>query len=703
MYHSFKIFASDLHQKILTLLEKEGESSFFWLPVLYGLGVSFYFSFSKEPTLKQTFLPLSLAIVFYGYSVLKKSFLSRKIFLGVVLVALGIVGGKIRTETLATPLMHKGSLLTTIRGEIKTLERFPTYTRVTFHNITLDPSPQGLDVPLRSVRISFRGKLQPAFSLLPGDKVETKAVLQPPAPPISPGAYNFRRKAYFEGIGAVGYGVAPLVFSTLEDQKFSLLQKLAREITRNRAKLTNHIRLSLPGQGGAVMASLVTGDRSGITETVRTAFADAGLAHILAISGLHLSIVAGFVFLLFRGILSLAPFWALKYNTKKGAALLAIGFTFFYLLMSGNTVPAQRAFIMTFLILLGILKDRFALTMRNVSLAAFVILSLMPESLVSPSFQLSFAAVIALVSVYGSFYPWMIQSYAYQNTRLQRLVLYVIGVGVSSLIATLATAPFTIFTFNRFSLMALGANILAIPYVTFIVMPLILLGLLTAPFSQPLWEPFIGSSLRLLINFALHMQHYPGASILIPQIPLGAQILCVVGMLWIALWKTSLRLWGVIPLASSIFWAGLSPRPSIFIPYDQDMVGFLESDNSTAKVTTLQRGRFARKTWMQLMAISSLEKVSPTLLVSSTVTRPTQIYDFTKGEITLRIQQTKREVGKKKKRYTITVEQRLSGKSPRVLLEPQEFRKKGGCFIWVHKNKVSVKTVQETVGYRPWR
>ena len=229
-------------------------------------------------------------------------------------------------------------------------------------------------------------------ALLPGDTAKLRAILIPPPEPVAPGAYDFARQAWFDRIGAVGFAVSAA--KKIEKTKNETLwEQVKIFIWRAQARLAERIRSTLPGDKGAIAAALMTGDRGGIPEQATQNLRDAGLAHLLAISGLHVGLVAGILFFAVRSGLAMWETIALQYPIKKWAAFAALAGAFAYLLLTGATVSTQRAFVMTGIFLLAVIVDRTAITMRPVAWAATIILLATPESLWQVGFQMSFAAV----------------------------------------------------------------------------------------------------------------------------------------------------------------------------------------------------------------------------------------------------------------------------------------------------------------------
>jgi competence protein ComEC len=293
------------------------------------------------------------------------------------------------------------------------------------------------------VRVTLRA----ASEALPvGSWVRLPAVLNPPPAPAMPGAFDFARQAWFDRLGGVGYAVGRPEAIAAPVGEDGAGWRLRVEGLRQR--LNERIQAALPGPAGAVAAALMTGDRGAIPEELVEAMRDSGLAHLLSISGLHIGLVWTLLFFAVRAGLALAEPVALRWPVKKWAAAAALAGAFAYLLISGAEVPTQRAFLMTALVTLAILCDRSALSMRLVAWAAGAILLLTPEALLSASFQLSFAAVVALVAAYEVLAPRLARLRADSGTA-RRIGLYLAGVCLTTFVAGLATAPFGLFHFTR--------------------------------------------------------------------------------------------------------------------------------------------------------------------------------------------------------------------------------------------------------------
>ena len=285
----------------------------------------------------------------------------------------------------------------------------------------------------------------------------------------------------------------------------------------------------LDGDTGAVAAALIMGQRGSISEETLTAMRDAGLAHLLAISGLHMGLVAGLLFFTVRGSLALVAPLTLQRPIKKWAALAALVGVFGYLLLAGAPVPTQRAFVMTGLVLVGVMLDRTAISLRLVAWAAAVVLLLRPESIVGASFQMSFAAVLALVAFYEVAGAKMRVWFGGAGT-LRRLALYVAGVGFTTLIAGLATLPFAIHQFNRVAVFGMAANLVAVPLTGLWIMPWAVLALVLMPvgLEAAALVP-MGWGVDGMLAVAQTVAAWPGAAISVRAMPMAGLAAIVLG------------------------------------------------------------------------------------------------------------------------------------------------------------------------------
>ncbi len=406
--------------------------------------------------------------------------------------------------------------------------------------------------PVR-LRATVRGE-PPA----PGEAVRLYGILNPPPAPASPGAYDFGRNAYFQGMGGTLFSLGETRPSALSEPPWRV--RMAMKINAVRYALAQRIVARLGERTGGIAAAMTTGHETWIGREDLDAMRDSGLAHILSISGLHMAIVGGFVFFAVRLGVAAWPWLALRVSGKKVAAvagLIAVGT---YLVVSGAPPPAERAAITASIAFVAILLDRQAVTMHALAVAAFAVLLLQPEAIVTPGFQMSFAATAALVALVAV-WPRRIKEIAapWPIVAAQRLGSWLLAACTASLVAGMATGPFAMQHFNRTAMYGLVANLGTAPVADFILMPALALGAALEPLG--LGAPFLwlaGKGVDLMLVIGHWTAGLPGAVRTIASAPAAALPVAFLGILFICLWRGRLR-WLGLPLAAAVL---IWPRPA---------------------------------------------------------------------------------------------------------------------------------------------
>ena len=561
-----------------------------WLPVGLGFGIGLYFAWPVEPPL---WIGWTMALGLAGAARWTKS-LGRegRAFLigGLAVIALGFGLGGVRTWWVAHPVLVAETGPVSVTGQVVEVEPRPSAPRLTLEKLNI-PSLSPAAVPQR-IRVSLAGK-QPDIAA--GDWVSLRAQLAPPPPPAAPGAFDFQRQSYFRGLGGVGfaYGQAKIV----ERPPLNGWSGLVLRFQNLRLDLAGRVRAQVPGDAGRVASALMTGERAAIPDDVMDAMRASGLAHLLAISGLHVGLVAGIVFFWVRFGLVLVPGVALGWSVKKVAALAALGGALFYALLAGWTVPTQRAFLMAALVLVAVLVDRRALTMRSVALAAGVILCLTPEALLGASFQLSFAAVVALIAVYETLRD---QGRLKPNRMWwRRAAGYAMGVALSTAIAGTATATFAAFHFNRVADYGLAANIVAVPVMALWIMPLAVAGFALMPFGiESIALVPMGWGVDLVLTVAHEVSSWSGAQRSVPAFSVWGLALVALGGLWLALWQRAWRAWGLALVLAGLASTELVRPPDVLIDGTGKLAAVRMADGGYA-LSTLRSKRFERDVWLR--------------------------------------------------------------------------------------------------------
>jgi competence protein ComEC len=667
---------------ILTPFIEDRSRWILWWPVGLGSGISIYFSLPFEPSFYCVFLTLLLLLFglgcarYYWQNHLYVSITTWIIFS----LAIGFTVAQLRTHFLATPFLSRKVEEIALQARIQNIEDLPKNRRMTFDQIKFDNET----LHLQKIRLTVPYS-EPLTATI-GDIVHLKTSLLPLADPVSLNGYNFRRQAYFQGIGATGRVKSHI--HTIDNKSHDLWLASGRHI------LTNKIRHYLPNQTGEIAVALITGDRSGIHPNIRQAFTDAGLAHILAISGLHLTLVAGIVFLIFRRGLALIPSLAENYPIKKWSAILVVLATLGYLAISGFGIPGQRAFVMICIMMLGIVIDRKALSMRLVAIAATIILILRPESLLSASFQLSFAAVVGLIAAYED--GWKpLHQWSLEGRSFRKLIAYGTGLIATTLIATLATTPYTLALFNRITLQAIVGNFLAIPLTSCIIMPSATLCVLTLPIGHfDIGFQILSFGIQNLIKIAQIVASWPGAAILIAT-PSPAFIgLVTIGGLWICIWKNRWRWCGIILCAFGCLSLFTNQPADIYIAGDGSVIAF--HNKKVLYVSDMKRGNFYSDQWMKELGIS--QKIE---WPDTKVNRGLALLLSTQNMKLNVSRQMCQERALFTTGYAWKACKRLN-QLPTTIIDRFNLNRGGTHQIWIKGDQSIVKSVRKFLGDRPW-
>jgi competence protein ComEC len=570
------------------VLEAQRPRAMLWMPVLYGSGIAAYFSAPIEPPLWMLAALGGAAGVLCGTFALAGPRL-RMAILVLLVPILGFGGGSVRTLLVGAPVLER-EMTVAVEGRLIGLSRSASertrvlLDRVVIHGVEPEATPE-------RVRISV-DETTPPDALVPGTRLVGQARLSPPGGPGQPGGFDFRRHAWFERLGAVGYTNTPML--EMEGGDGAGFHQLT---FRARMAMSAHIQGVIGGQNGAFAAAILTGDRSGISVEVEEALRLSTLYHIISIGGLHMSLIAAATYGLVRYGLCLVPVLALTWPLKKIAAVVALGVTAAYLAISGFDVAAQRAFLMSGVVLTAVLVDRPALTMNSVALSALVVLALAPESLTEAGFQMSFAGTIALIAVFDALrrQGWW---EATQTERKWRFVKPVLAAFMTSLVAGLATAPFSAFHFNVLGQYGLLANMLAMPAMGVVVMPAAVGALFLAPFGLD-WLALIpmGWGIGYVIAVADFVAALDGAAVGVPAGPGISLALLAFGALFVLLWVGRLRWAGLAAVALAAGTWGAHPRPDLLISEDGRLFGYRTPEGRA--VSNDKGSAYAAEGWLE--------------------------------------------------------------------------------------------------------
>src|SRR4051812_15511023 len=561
-----------------------------WVPIAFGGGISFYFTADHEPVLAVTAVA---ALVFCVAAFLLRR---QKLFPVAVMVAAtaaGFATATWKTSRVAHGVLARPMYSVSLSGFVETRDIRERTDRFVLRVAQME-SPKS-QLKLERVRLSVRKGTAPAV----GSFVEVKARLQPPLAPMRPGSYDFGRDMYFQGIGASGF-VMGAIKSVEPPESGGLSLAYAAFMQGLRDAIDARIRLTLDGDKRAIATALLTGRRDAITTPVNDAMFISGLGHVLSISGYHMAVVAGVVFFAVRALLALIPPLTVGFPIKKWSAAAALGAALFYLLLSGAEVATQRSFFMTAVVLIAVLVDRRAVTFRTLAVAAMIVLSIAPEALVHPSFQMSFAAILALVALIQVGMPNLFA--APDNSATARVALWggreVAMLALASLVAGLATMPYAAFHFHRVTPYGVIANLAAMPVVSILVMPAGLLGMVAMPFGfDGLFWHVMGFGIDWMISVALWVAALPGAVGRIAAFGTGPLIAASAGIILLGLLRTPLRWSGAGAIGVALVWALATPRPDILVSADGHNVA-VRGRNGRLHLMRSAKDAFLLKEWL---------------------------------------------------------------------------------------------------------
>ncbi|MBN66931.1 MAG: hypothetical protein CMM94_05125 [Rickettsiales bacterium] len=545
-----------MYNHLMQQLEKERERWVLWLPVLLGAGIGIYFALPHEPS-DYSLLVLPHLVLLWAWGYRRQT--PWALWVGILLiVSAGFVLASWHAHSSDLVMLQKEVRISTVSGRVINVEEEQKAHKITLENVTVD----GLaaEQTPHTIRLKVRGVDEPPAL---GAEVQLRAGLMPPSGPVMPGAFDFARFFYFRDIGAVGYGLPPVTTLSPAQEATAALW-----LRQQRLGIASHVRANMSTPESEVAVALMTGERTGIPEYVNEAMRSANLSHVLAISGMHMAMVTGFVFLLVRFVLVLIPATQHKRYNKQYAAAIALLAGVMYLGISGFPLSAVRAFVMVALLLGAVLLNRQVTPMRSLAFAALIILVYDPSNLLEPGFQLSFAATVALIAFYEAARFRYDAMGGLQHFR-GRVLAFFVGVLLTTIVAEAATSPFVLYHFNSFSLYGLLANMLVIPVVTFWIMPAMLLSFMLMPLgldAPALW--LMEEGITTMLMLAEWVANIPHARTFYPAMPAWGMVLIALGGLWLCLWRTGWRWWGAGAIAAGLMSLSLTHMPDILISPD---------------------------------------------------------------------------------------------------------------------------------------
>lgn len=663
-----------------------------WIPPALGLGIGVYFLLVREPAAMLGFGVLALAL---ALAVWLRRTAWRWVPMMLAAAALGFALAQTRTAQLATPMLERPAERVALVGTVERIEHLPEGVRVRLSNLSFE-RPERLRWSLASppqirIRLTKRSEIPPV-----GARIEILANLFPFSGPLAPGTYDFRRDAFFKGIGATGYAISrPRVLEQPPPSGWS------SHIETLRQHIAVRVHERLDGDVAAIAQALLTGKQTAISEAALTPFRDSGLSHIYSISGLHIGLATGIVFFAVRFLLALMPPIALNFDVKRGAAIVALAAAWAYTALVGFPIPAQRSAVMASLALIAICFDRDPFSLRVIALAAIAVLLFTPEALLNPSFQLSFAAVLGLIAGWQALEPYL-SLHAAGNAWWRRLVFSTVRTIVSSLIASAATLPFLVYHFHTAQFYAALANALALPLMGALIMPATVATYFALPFGlDAITLSLLGQGLKWLLWIAETVAALPGASMSVA--PLARPFLVAVALLALFLCIGPKRWRALGWLAVPVLLLGLTvyKPPDLLVSAAGDAVAVRTGADEMVMLSGKPQS-FLAKQWQGVMTAPGI--VLPAKAATENLRCDALGCIIEAGERTIAVSFAREALAEDCARAAIVVAPsfRLSACAAPYVIDRAALRSGGAHAVWLRGAELRILTAAERSGARPW-
>ena len=578
---SFRAYFSDL-------LAVERDNAPLWLPVFMAAGVLVYYNLRFEPPVwcgAAVALPALVAAC-----KLRRIGWPFAVAAAISAAAVGFAAAQFATARAPPRDDALPTHAAQVTGTVRAVETLPNGRRITLGDPRVDAGP-----PLaRTLRIRLRRDDRAIPGT--GDTLRVRALVRRPEPPAYPGGWDLQRDAFYAGLGGSGFALGPVEVLARGTPTAPL-----RAVQRLREIIARRVAAAISGSAGAFAVTLLTGFQNSMPVADHDAFRAAGLAHLLAVAGLHIGIVMGFAMLLARTLLATSEHASLFWPTKQIAAVVALAAGLGYALLTGLHVPIQRSFLMASLFTLAVLAGRRAISLRGLALAATVLMLAEPQEVPGVSFQMSFSAVLALISGYAALRPWL-NRLSGQSLR-RRFIGYLLALALTSTLAGTASAPYGAYHFGRVQVYFVVANMAAVPLTALWVMPLGLLSLPLMPFRLEflLLKP-MGYGAEAVVWVARTTASWPYATVAVPHIPAWGLAVLSLGVAWLGLWRTRLRLLGVAAIVVGLASPALVRPPDLLVSDDARLIAVRTASGVWVQSRS-GASTFVRDSWLQYWAV----------------------------------------------------------------------------------------------------
>ncbi|MBE6450044.1 MAG: ComEC family competence protein [Alphaproteobacteria bacterium] len=654
------------------ILNNENSRFNLWLPVAFAIGIIAYFQFPFEP--KFIFFIVAFLFSILGFILTRNKSNICLAFLMCAFFLAGVCRMIIQTNTTNTYFIPKAYQFVSVKGIIDNFEWRQNSFRITLSNIKTDKI--NLSGKLSKIRINIRFPEKETYPLSIGDTVSLKANLLPPSYNHYPAGYNFVRQAYFDKISAVGFAVSDVQVIEKRTKK--------KPIENIRKKISERILSLLPDNTAPIIIALITGEQGGISKDLRNIYTASGIVHVLSVSGFHMSLIALFVFGIFRLLFALLPEKYSRLNAKKISAILALLLTFLYLLISGMAPPAVRSFLMVMFVLIAVLFDRHALSIHSLTWAGFLILLFSPNTLMSISFALSFSACYTLIFAFEASYP-KISKLLYKKRKLYRYIIKTsLFFLITNLVVNLFLAPIIIQHFNQITIYGFLGNLLTSVLFTFLIMPALLISVLLMPFGADSTTLLFASLLIDKINLiAQWISTLPFSTIYLPSFNNLAYAIILTGLLWMFIWKTKIRYIGFIFFIAGFSSVALHRIPDIIISQNAKLIAVNKGDSLLFSTRRLNNVRqiWLRKNGLTNQSASFLSSDSPIIFWNDLLVDTS---GFANGT------------------FDIVINNKQPCHARMLCVSEKDLKKNGTHLLYFNKDKITIKNAAQKDKNRAW-
>jgi competence protein ComEC len=665
----------------------EQERLFLFSPVLFATGISFYFSLSVEPSYIFScllFVLGALPMIFYRVRFKQFSYLLTGLFL----LFAGFFTVHTKVLLMKSPIIEPDLNVIWVRGDIEKIEQREYGKKLILKNVDLwQPEVKKFADERTPKKIILHSRIKQEETFRTGDRIQVKAIINPPEKlPVFPESYNFGRTSYFAQIGGSGFTISPIKKLKSGDVKFTekLRHKLADRLFENGVNDKN-----------AITYGMLTGDDKNISKETMQAVRDAGLGHILAVSGLHMSIVMAGLFFLIRFCLAAIPRISLYYDIKKISAVIVIIIGYYYLQFTNFPVSAERSYIMVVIFFMAMLFDRSNTTMRQVAIAGMMLLVIKPEALFDAGFQMSFAAVAGLIFLYeiskDKNEDDVRLERKFYNSFWQRAGKYLLFLVISSLVAGLATTPYSFYHFGRYSNYSVLANLIAIPVSTYIIMPVCFIAFI---FLDTPFFPFLADAANFtsiwLKDIAEWSTSFPNPVVMKPYIPISYVWFATLLMCWLFFFQSKIRFYA-LPFLVILFFAFFNNNnlPELIISEKN----FAIKGNDRKFYFSNRRKSFQNAVWQGKLAVNEQQPLK-------NISKDCNAKNCKFGDILITKQLLREDVCSSQK-YIINL-----GKSnaceEKTIIDINRLQKSGTHLIWRVNDGLELKSMRDIEGKRPW-